>query len=193
MSEALGGDQEDVCTVSVPVTGLNRPVPVLIAHDSKKLPEGLTVLAPDTRQARVFASIDRGANAYGSIREEFFVCRDSDFDYNWTVLWVTQNAEQAQDNVQRLEPFSMLGAGWPPDEIEDNVASLLEDFDPAIVEGMILLWAYAHYAAASWGEEFHTDAKVRGGLLDASAAGLVVQAGTVGSPLNLSWLSQQGG
>ena len=66
--------------VDVSVLGLSRPVTVLISHDCAHLPNGLTVLAPDTRHVEHFAAIDRGGNVHGSLREELFVCWDRDFD-----------------------------------------------------------------------------------------------------------------
>jgi hypothetical protein len=50
------------------------------------------------------------------------------------------NADQAQDSVQRLEPFCMLAAGWQPDEIEEKTASLMEDFDALEFEGLIFCY-----------------------------------------------------
>lgn len=190
MPESPRSNEQNPCNVDVPLTGFRQPVSVLIAHDFEKLPEGMTILAPDTRRIQLFAAIHRGENVYGSLREEFFVCRSGDFDYNWTVLWVTLNADQAQDSVQRLEPFCMLAAGWRPDGIGDEVASAMEEFDALELEGLILLWAYARYVTASWGKEFLAEAEVTGGLLDGQVAGLVVQAGRSREHLDLSSLGQ---
>lgn len=176
--------------VEVPVVGFNRPVTVLISHDAAELPKGMAFLAPDTRRVEAFTSIHKGSNAYGSLSEEFFVCRDGDFEHNWTVLWVTLNADQAQDNVQRLEPFCALPSGWQPEDIEGALASFLEDAVPLQLEGMILMWAYANYATANWDDEFLAETKVNGGSLQARVSNLVIRAATAGNPVNLSWLGE---
>jgi hypothetical protein len=54
-----------------------RPIPVLIAHDEERLPRGTSRVAPDTRKVQVVVTIDRGRNVYGSLSEDFFVCRAS--------------------------------------------------------------------------------------------------------------------
>lgn len=178
--------------VEVPVAGFNRPVTVLIFHGSENLPEGISVFAPDTRRAEPFVAIDRGANFYGSLREDFFVCRDGDYEYKWAVLWVTLNADQMQDSVQRLKPFCMLSADWQPDNTEDHLATALDELDTLELEGMILLWAYANYATDAWSKDFLTRAKVAGGLLTADVAASVVQAGMDGMPLELLRLGRKG-
>lgn len=116
----IRGDPKNLPSVDVPIVGFNQPVTVFVFHDFAEFPHGLTVLAPDTRHVKALATIEQGTNVYGSLSEQFFVCRDGDSDYNWTVLWVTLNAHQAQDSVQRLEPFCMLAASWLPDGIEDH-------------------------------------------------------------------------
>lgn len=65
----------------------------------------------------------------------------------------------------------------------------MEDLDPLEFEGLILLWAYVHYATSSWDREFLDEAKVNAGLLNEHVAGLVLQAGTNGKPVDFSWLS----
>lgn len=189
----MSADPKSLPKVDVPVTGFERPVTVLISHDCADLPQGLTVLAPDTRHVKRLAAINRGGNAYGSLDEELFVCRDGDFEHNWSVLWVTQNADQAQDSVHRLEPFCMLAAGWQPDDIEDDAATVLEELDPLELEGMILLWAYANYVTSAWGQEFLAEANVLGGLFKAGVADSIVRAGASGVPLDFSRIARSDG
>jgi hypothetical protein len=122
-----------------------------------------------------------------------FVCRDGDFEHNWSVLWVTQNADQAQDSVRRLEPFCMLATGWQPDDIEDDAATVLEELEPLELEGMILLWAYANYATSTWGQEFLAEANVLGGVFKAGVTDSIVRAGASGVPLDFSRIDRSGG
>jgi hypothetical protein len=63
MSETLRNEPENENYVSVPVAGFEQPIRVLPAHDQEKLPQGMAVLAPDTRNAKVLVTIDRGRNA----------------------------------------------------------------------------------------------------------------------------------
>jgi hypothetical protein len=179
-------DQKNLPIVDVPVAGFNQPVTVFVSHDFAEFPHGLTVLAPDTRHVKALATIEQGANVYGSLSEQFFVCRDGDSDYNWTVLWVTLNAHQAEDSVPRLEPFCMLAARWLPDDIEDDTSTVLEEFAPLELEGMTLLWAYANYVTGTWGKEFLAEARVLDGALKAGVADSIVRAGVSGIPLDFS-------
>ncbi len=55
------------------------------------------------------------------------------------VLWVTLSGAQAEDDVQRLEPFCMLPIGWRPDDLSDDAVSIIEGFEELELEGAILL------------------------------------------------------
>jgi hypothetical protein len=64
----------------------------------------------------------------------------------------------------------------------------MEGYEPLELEGLILFWAFAHYATTSWDENFLED-EVQAGLLKQNVANLVLQAGMSGKPLDFSWLS----
>jgi hypothetical protein len=185
VSKAIGHDPNSAAKVDVPIVGFKRPVAVLITLNNQRLPGGNIILAPDTRHVKIFITLDRGENYHGSLREDFFVCRDGDFDYEWTVLWMALNASQAQDDVQRLQPSCLLAAGWQPDDLDEEITSLIDAFDALELEGLILLWAYVHYAAIAWGREFLAGAKIKSGFIKSAVAGMVLQAGTNGEPLDL--------
>jgi hypothetical protein len=185
VSKAIGHDPNSAAKVDVPIVGFKRPVAVLITLNNQRLPGGNIILAPDTRHVKIFVTLDRGENYHGSLREDFFVCRDGDFDYEWTVLWMALNASQAQDDVQRLQPSCLLAAGWQPDDLDEEITSLIDAFDALELEGLILLWAYVHYAAIAWGREFLAEAKIKSGFIKSEVAGMVLQAGTNGEPLDL--------
>jgi len=189
MSKTSDGGSERMEKVDVRIVGFELSVPVLVAFET--LPKIEIICAPDTRRLKVFAALDHGANYHGSLNEEFFVCRDNGDAAEWTILWVTLNASQEEDSVQRLKPFCMLASNWQTDDIEYRAASALEDFDPLELEGMILLWAYAFYATSAWGKDFIVEAKVKGGLLDKRLADLVLHGGATGRPLDLMQLSQK--
>jgi hypothetical protein len=116
--------------MKVPVMGLKRPVMVAILHDGKA-PSRDILPAPDTRYLKAFASLDQGYNYYGSLKQEFFVCRDNGYEPKWTILWVTLNADQEDDSIQRIAPFCALSSRWQPEDLEDSIRSIVEDFDPA--------------------------------------------------------------
>ena len=185
MSKAIDHDPNSAAKVDVPIVGFKRPVAVLITLNNQRLPVGNIILAPDTRHVKVFVTLDRGENYHGSLREDFFVCRDGDFDYEWTVLWMALNASQAQDDVQRLQPSCLLAAGWQPDDLDEEITSCIDVFDALELEGLILLWAYLRYAAIAWGREFIAGAKIKSGLIKSEVAGMVLQAGTNGESLDL--------
>jgi len=185
VSKAIGHDPNSAAKVDVPIVGFKRPVAVLITLNNQRLPGGNIILAPDTRHVKVFVTLDRGENYHGSLREDFFVCRDGDFDYAWTVLWMALNASQAQDDVQRLQPSCLLAAGWQPDDLDEEITSCIDAFDALELEGLILLWAYVRYAAIAWGREFIAGAKIKSGLIKSEVAGMVLQAGTNGESLDL--------
>ena len=188
MPKATDGGPEETQKVDVPIVGFERSVPVLITFET--LPEGEEILAPETRRLKVFVAHDRGENYHGSLRDDFFVCGNNGYGNNWTVLWVTLNASQEDDDVQRLHPFCMLDAAWQPSDLDDKIASLIEKFDAVELNGLILLWAYANYTAKSWDYDF-PDADIEHGLIKAEVAALVLQSGASGKPLDLFQLSQK--
>ena len=193
MSKAIDHDPNSAAKVDVPIVGFKRPVAVLITLNNQRLPVGNIILAPDTRHVKVFVTLDRGENYHGSLREDFFVCRDGDFDYAWTVLWMALNASQAQDDVQRLQPSCLLAAGWQPDDLDEEITSCIDAFDALELEGLILLWAYVRYAAIAWGREFLAEAKIKSGFIKGEVAGMVLQGGTRGEPLDLLQVYDLGG
>ena len=175
---------DELFTMEVPIAGLKQPIPVLFIEPDKRPPRGMGLQAPDTRNVEVFTTWKRGENFYGSLDEDFFVCRDGDDDFGWTVLWVTFNADQAQDNVQRLLPFCALVAGWLPDDLEAEMSALIKAFEALELEGLVLLWAYANRIV----RVYHDDrvVKVQDGLITGEVAKLVLEAGKGGKPLVLS-------
>jgi hypothetical protein len=148
MSKATDDSPEQMQKVDVPIVGFERSIPILITYE--ELPEGEEIVAPDTRSLRVFVAHDRGTNYHGSLHDDFFVCGNNGYDNNWTILWTTSNASQEDDDVQRLKPFYMLCTTWQPDDLDDKLASLIEMFDAMELNALLLLWAYAHYAAKYW-------------------------------------------
>jgi hypothetical protein len=190
MSVANDSDFEKLANVKVPIARLKQPIPVLTPWDAQTSPKGKLILAPDTRHVEVFVAFERGYNYYGSLDEDLFVCRDGDDDADWTVLWVTFNADQAQDDVPRLRPFCMLAVGWEPDDLDDEMTALIGGFDALELEGLILLWAYANRIATAYGD-YLARAEVKGGLITGEVAKLVVEAGVSGKPLDLSEFSQR--
>jgi hypothetical protein len=163
VNEAID-DPNGATTLDVRIIGFERPVPVFVMLDYEKTPGGKIIPAPDTRHAEVFVSLDHGENYHGSLQDEFFVCRDNGCGPNWSTLWVTLNASQEEDSVQRLQPACQLGVGWQPDDLNEETESLIEDFDALELDGLILLWAYARYAATTWGEEFFAGTKIKAGV-----------------------------
>lgn len=170
--------------MDIPIVGFPRPVSVVIVEEDQQVPAG--ILPPDTRYVESFVGLDRGENIHGSLREDVFVCDDNDYDHGWTVLWVTLNASQQQDDVQRLAPACLLPADWCPDDLAEETESLIEDFGPLELEGLILWWAYARHRTSSWGAQHFADDKVHARLMPSELAGAVFQAGVSGEPLNLS-------
>jgi hypothetical protein len=182
------GDQNGATTLDVRINGFERPVPVFVTLDNERAPGGRIIPAPDTRHAEVFVSLDHGENYHGSLRDEFFVCRDNGYGPNWSTLWVTLNASQEEDSVQRLQPACLLGVGWQPDDLDEETESLIEDFDALELDGLILLWAYARYAATTWGAEFFAGTKVKAGVIKSEIARAVLHAAMKGEPLDLKRL-----
>jgi len=174
--------------VEVPIVGFDRPVPVLVALNNKSLSSENIILAPDTRHVNVFVTLDRGENYHGSLREDFFVCRDGDDSYERTILWNTLNASQAQDDVQRLQPSCMLAAGWQPDGLDKKISSRIDAFDELELEGLILLWAYTRHAAAAWGREYIGEAEIESRIIKSEIAGVILRTGTSGEPLDLIYI-----
>jgi len=82
----------------------------------------------------------------------------------------------------------LLDRGWRSDDLDTEIKTIIEDSEELKLEAMILLWAYAQYATNSWYEEWFDEAKIRGGLLSSKVAGLVLRAGTSGTPLDLAWM-----
>lgn len=78
MNEAID-DPNGATTLDVPIVGFEGPVPVFVMLDSERAPGGRIIPAPDTRHAEVFVSLDHGENYHGSLRDEFFVCRDNGY------------------------------------------------------------------------------------------------------------------
>jgi hypothetical protein len=187
VSQKLNENSNGISEVSVPVVGLKQPVTVSILHDSAKAPDGNILPAPDTRYVKVFASLDQGQNYHGSLKNEFFVCHDNGYAPNWTILWVTLNAAQEEDRIQRIEPFCTLASGWQLVDLKDNISSLVEDLEQAELDGLILLWAYGR-CTAGWDEHFLSEARVKGGLIRGKTAMHVLQAGASGKPIDLAQL-----
>ena len=75
-----------------------------------------------------------------------------------------------EDSVQRLQPACLLGVGWQPDDLDEETESLIEDFDALELDGLILLWAYARYAATTWGAEFFAGTKIKAGVIKSEIA-----------------------
>jgi len=188
MSKATDGNSEGMPKVDVPIVGFERPLPVLITFETP--PGTEVIIAPDTRRLKVFFAHDRGANYRGSLRDEFFVCGNSGYENNWTVLWVTLNASQEDDGVQRLQPFCMLASAWQPNDLDNKVAFLIDEFDALELEGLILLWAYANFTARSWDYDF-PEAEIKDAAIKREVAALVLQAGASGKPLDLFQLTQK--
>jgi hypothetical protein len=173
--------------MKVPVAGIEQPISVVIAHDAE-IPEGAVRFAPDTRKTNVLVTLQRGANVHGTLQEDFFVCRDDDCTPQWTLLWRSISADQAEDGVQRIEPFCMLAAGWQPEEAEEELDSLTERYDLLLIEGLILFWAFIDSMNKSGQEGFFDEIKLGGGLLAQHAADLALKAAKRGDPVDLSWL-----
>jgi hypothetical protein len=103
------------------------------------------------------------------------------------------NASQEDDTVQRLQPACLLGAGWQPHDLDENTESLIGEFDALVLDGLILLWAYARYAATTWDEEFFAGTKIKPGVIKSDIASAVLHAGMKGEPLDLEQLYGRAG
>jgi len=111
---------------------------------------------PHTALTQAVASIHRGENFHGTLRDEFYLVQDDPGDPERLVLWIADTGSQSDDDQARLYP-----AAWARRrDFEEAERADRADIFP--VAAAVLLYAYIREAVVELDGHYREDHTVDG-------------------------------